>query len=72
MEEESEERLIRMETAIAHLEDLVEKLNQVVTEQGMAMDRLQKENRRLIDTIAASELDSIKKNDAPPPHWGKG
>ena len=69
---EHEERLIQVESVVAHLEDLVEKLNVVVTEQTLTIEKLKKENKQLTDMIAGAELEDIRNNMKPPPHWGKG
>ena len=72
MSEDNEDRLIQIESTVAHLEDLVEKLNQVVTEQSMTIGRLKKESLQVSEMLANSEMEEIRKNCKPPPHWGKG
>ncbi len=72
MSEEIEKRLIQIESTLAHMEDMVEKLNQVVTDQTMTVDRLRKDNEKLVDMLADSEMEEIRNNNQPPPHYGKG
>lgn len=65
----SEERLGKLETNIAHLERQVEELNGVIIEQGKLLDRLKKEVQRQSTAMQTMELESIKANNAKPPHY---
>ncbi len=67
----NENRLIEIETKLAHQEDLLETLNTVVTEQAAQISRLEELNRSLIDRVKsiadASSVDSPQ--DDRPPHY---
>ena len=69
MNSDLEERLERMETAIAHLEKLCEELNRVVIEQGKALRRLQTRQQQLSETVEQAELERIKATNPKPPHY---
>jgi uncharacterized coiled-coil protein SlyX len=64
-----DERLERMETAIAHLEKLCEELNRVVIEQGKVIRRLQARQQQLSETVEQTELERIKSTNPKPPHY---
>jgi len=67
----TENRLIEIETKLAHQEDLLETLNAVVTEQAAQISRMEELNRSLIERVKsiadASSLDSPQ--DDRPPHY---
>ncbi|MBI3876145.1 MAG: SlyX family protein [Verrucomicrobia bacterium] len=71
MSSPSEDRLLRLESHVAHLERLCEQLNQIVTEQSRQLTRLQSQQQKMSRTLEAAELERIKSTDAKPPHWGK-
>jgi uncharacterized coiled-coil protein SlyX len=54
---------------MAHLEHLVEQLNQVVVEQGRAIIRLQAQQQQLASTVESQELERIKSTNVKPPHY---
>lgn len=69
---ESRDRLIAIETALAHAERRVEELNEVVTAQADAIDRLQAQLRGLASRVAAADADlpgDAPEANQPPPHW---
>jgi SlyX protein len=68
MNEETSHRLERLEASLAHLEHLVEQLNEVVTGQGKLLERLKKEVRRQSSAIETIELERIKATNPRPPH----
>ena len=68
IDKELEERLIKIETAIALQEKVIDDLNQVVIEQGKKIDALQKQNQYLLNNL---ESDAVKplNEETPPPHY---
>ena len=69
MNSDVDERLERLETAVAHLEKLCEELNRVVIEQGKALRRLQARQQQLSETVEQAELERIKATNPKPPHY---
>jgi len=69
MHSESSDRLTRMESHLAHLEHLLEQLNQVVIEQGRELTRLKSWQQRMARSIEAAERSRIEGTDSKPPHY---
>lgn len=69
MEPELSERLLRLESHVAHLERQYEELNQVIIEQGRVIKKLQTHQQRIAESIETAELDRIKSTNAKPPHY---
>jgi len=69
MELTLEERLLRVETSMAHLEHLCEQLNKVVTDQNKTITRLQAMQQKLSTAVEGQELDRIKATNSKPPHY---
>ena len=69
MDQNLEDRLERMESAIAHLEKLCEELNRVVIEQGKTLRKLQTRQQQLSETVEQAELERIKATNPKPPHY---
>jgi uncharacterized coiled-coil protein SlyX len=69
MKSNLDERLERVETAIAHLEKLCEELNRVVIEQGKVIRRIQARQQQLSKTVEQAELERIKSTNPKPPHY---
>ncbi len=69
MSESHEDRLVRIESNVAHLEHLVEQLNQVVVDQAKQLARLQGQQQSLAQTVETQELERIKETNAKPPHY---
>jgi len=65
-----DDRLVKIESALAHLEQLTETLNQTVIEQDKTVRRLNQQIEQLTERVAADDLEAIKGNNAPPPHHG--
>jgi uncharacterized coiled-coil protein SlyX len=63
------ERLEKIESNMAHLEHLVDQLNQVVVEQGRTIQRLQSQQQQISTTLESQELERIKATSARPPHY---
>jgi len=69
MDSSLEERLLRLETNVTHLEHLCEQLNQVVADQSKIITKLQMVQQQLSQTVETHELDRIKATNAKPPHY---
>ena len=69
MNDETSQRLERVEANVAHLERLVEQLNEVVVEQGKLVGRLKKEVQRQTTAMQTFELERVKANNPKPPHY---
>jgi len=67
--EEAIQGLIEVQTSLAHLEKLVEDLNQVVMEQGKRIKTLEITQRRLVSTIEEIRGREIRQTDSKPPHY---
>ena len=63
------QRLVKLESNLAHLEHLCEQLNQVVVAQGKQLARLQGQQQQLDTTVATIELERVKANNPKPPHY---
>lgn len=66
----NEKRLIELEIRYAHMEDYVQKLNEVVVSQGLIIGRLEKEIldlKRNANTEAGVQPRSLQ--DDKPPHY---
>ena len=63
------ERLARLEGSIAHLERLGDQLNQVITEQGRQLDRLQKRLDLIFQSLDNHELERLRNVAEKPPHY---
>lgn len=68
MNENLEQRLIEIETALSLCEKNIDDLNAVVIEQGKKIDYLIKQNKYL---LAKLEEDVVKplSEETPPPHY---
>lgn len=62
-------RLLKVESALAHLERQHEELNGVVVEQARILARLQKELGRATQALESAELERIRANNQKPPHY---
>ena len=69
MTDDLSQRLARIEAHAAHLEHQVDELNGVVIEQGKLLDRLKKEVQKQSTLLQTQELENIKANNPPPPHY---
>ncbi|MEW6307119.1 MAG: SlyX family protein [Verrucomicrobiota bacterium] len=69
MAESIEERLVKIESHLAHVEKLVEELNGVVVEQGKQIARLQSQQQQIAATVESQELERIRSTNAKPPHY---
>jgi uncharacterized coiled-coil protein SlyX len=69
MSDESSERLQKVEASLAHLENQVEQLNEVVIEQGKVIERMKKEVQKQSAALGTMELERMKSNNPKPPHY---
>jgi SlyX protein len=69
MNDEVSDRLIRLETAVAHLEHLTEQLNEVITDQGRQLDHLRKRLELQAQSLETIELERIRSTNPKPPHY---
>ncbi len=63
--EELEKRIIRLESLVSMQDDLIETLNQVISQQQLDMHGFRREIRRLEDSIEQDPIDMDKR----PPHY---
>ncbi len=68
MNDETLQRLERLEASVAHLEHQVEQLNEVVTGQSKLVELLKKQVQRQSGVLETMEMERIKANNARPPH----
>ena len=64
-----EDRLVKIESALAHLENLTETLNETIIAQDKTIRRLAQQVEQMNDAIQAKEMDAIKGNVTKPPHY---
>jgi len=69
MNEESSQRLERIEAHVTHLEHQVEQLNGVLIEQGRLVEQLKRQAQRQSAALEAIEMDRIKATNPKPPHY---
>jgi SlyX protein len=65
----NEERLVNIESALAHVEQLTESLNETVVEQAKSIRRLTQQMDQLADRMAAEDMKAAKDNITKPPHY---
>jgi uncharacterized coiled-coil protein SlyX len=68
MNEETLQRLEKLEASVAHLEHQVEQLNEVVTGQDKLVEILKKQVQRQTGVLETMEMERIKANNDKPPH----
>ena len=64
---DAEQRLIRIETDLAYMQDTVRELNEIVSAQQAAISRLEKQNEALNKRI--EDLDAEARPNRRPPHY---
>ena len=64
-----EKRLVKIESALAHMEQLTESLNETVIEQDKTIRRLSQQVEQLTENLAGTDMKSIKDNITKPPHY---
>ena len=63
------ERFVRIESALAHMQQLTEALNETVIEQDKTIRRLSQQVDQLTENLADTDMKSIKDNITKPPHY---
>lgn len=63
MLEELQERITELEIRFSHQSQLVDELNDVVTDCNLRIDRLQKENRQLHEMVKNLSPDMVESPD---------
>ncbi|MBR2282647.1 MAG: SlyX family protein [Spirochaetales bacterium] len=63
----NEDRIIRIETDLVYLQDMVRELNDIVAKQQMLVTRLEKQNEVLAKRI--EDLDTEARPNRKPPHY---
>ncbi|SVB50377.1 uncharacterized protein METZ01_LOCUS203231 [marine metagenome] len=63
------DRLVKIESALAHMENLTEALNETIIAQDKTIRRLTQQVEQMNDAIQAKEVDAIKGNVTKPPHY---
>ncbi|MEO0034603.1 MAG: hypothetical protein RLZZ501_626 [Pseudomonadota bacterium] len=71
MTEQDEERLIALESRLAHHERMAEEISDVLAAQGNTIDRLGAEIRRLRERLRDLEANPVRapQDEPPPPHY---
>jgi len=71
MDTAMEDRLIALETRLAHHERTTEELSDVITAQGRTIDLLTAQMRRMRERLGEMEAgwDRSPQDDRPPPHY---
>ena len=69
MTSEEEERFVKIESSLAHLEKMVETLNETVIEQDKTIRRLSQQVEQLTNRLASDDMNAIKENTTKPPHY---
>ena len=66
--QQDDERLMNIEIALANHEKMLDELNQVIIEQGKAIEKLIRQNQYLMNL---AEQDAVKpqSEETPPPHY---
>ena len=70
MDKETDERLTIIEMKLAYMEDFVNQIQNVAVEQAKTIDKLQKENKLMVDRIR--EMSNNFEGEIPnmkPPHY---
>ena len=65
----NEERLVNIESALAHLDQLTESLNETLVEQAKSIRRLTQQMDQLTERMAAEDMKAAKDNITKPPHY---
>jgi uncharacterized coiled-coil protein SlyX len=70
MSDSNDERLVKIESSLAHLEQLAESLNETVIEQSKALRRLTQQMEQIQERAAEEDMKAAKENITKPPHHG--
>jgi len=69
MTPEEEERFVKIESSLAHMEQLTETLNKTIIVQDKTIRRLTQQVEQMNDAMQTKEMDAIKDNVTKPPHY---
>ena len=69
MNEGDEKRLVKIESVMAHLEQLTDSLNETVIEQNKTIRRLAQQVDQLTEQVSAENMKETKDNVTKPPHY---
>ena len=69
MTSEEEERFVKIESSLAHLEKMAETLNETIIEQDKTIRRLSQQVEQLTNRLASDDMNAIKENVTKPPHY---
>lgn len=64
-----ESRMMNIESHVAELEHLVDRLNEVIQEQNLQLRQYSKTQNQLTQKIQLFELDQMQKHNEKPPHY---
>ena len=64
---ETESRIVKIETDLVYLQDMVRELNDIVSQQQVLMTRLEKQNEVLAKRI--EDMDTEARPNRKPPHY---
>ncbi len=65
----NEDRLVNIESALAHVDQLTESLNETMVEQAKSIRRLTQQMDQLADRMAVEDMKAAKDNITKPPHY---
>jgi len=65
----NEERLVNIESALAHVDQLTESLDETLVEQAKSIRRLTQQIDQLTERMAAEDMKAAKDNITKPPHY---
>ena len=66
---EKEARFVKIESALAHMEQMTETLNETIIEQDKTIRRLSQQVEQLTNRLASDDINAIKENITKPPHY---
>jgi uncharacterized coiled-coil protein SlyX len=69
MSDVNDERLVKIESALAHVEQLTEALNETVVGQDKALRRLAQQVEQLTERASVMDMKAAKENVTKPPHY---
>ena len=60
---------MKIESSLAHMEQLTETLNKTIIAQDKTIRRLTQQMEQMTDAMQTKEMDAIKDNVTKPPHY---
>ena len=66
---EKEARFVKIESALAHMEQMTETLNETIIEQDKTIRRLSQQVEQLTNRLSSDDMNAIKENVTKPPHY---